>query len=79
MAILAEALAASVNQNVGAWKPAPAATEIERRTVSWLAELIGYEPACGGLFVSGGTAGNFTALVTALEEHRIRRDPSHGG
>ena len=47
MAILAEAFAASVNQNVGAWKPAPAATEIERRTVSWLAELIGYEPACG--------------------------------
>lgn len=66
MAVLAEALAASVNQNVGAWKPAPAATEIERRTISWLAELIGYDPACGGLFVSGGTTANFTGLLTAL-------------
>ena len=79
MAILAEALAASVNQNVGAWKPAPAATEIERRTVSWLAELIGYEPACGGLFVSGGTAANFTALVTALRNTGFGGDPSHAG
>lgn len=77
MAILAEALAASVNQNVGAWKPAPAATEIERRTVSWLAELIGYEPACGGLFVSGGTAANFTAMVTALRHAALDGDPSN--
>lgn len=66
MAVLAEALAASVNQNPGAWKPAPAATEVERRTIAWLAELIGYEPACGGLLVSGGTMANFTALLTAL-------------
>jgi glutamate/tyrosine decarboxylase-like PLP-dependent enzyme len=63
---LAEALAASVNMNPGAWKPAPAATEIERRTISWLAELIGYDPACGGLLMSGGTMANFTALLTAL-------------
>lgn len=66
MAVFAEALSASVNQNVGAWKPAPAATEIERRTIAWLAELIGYERDCGGLFVSGGTIANFTALLTAL-------------
>jgi glutamate/tyrosine decarboxylase-like PLP-dependent enzyme len=66
MAILAEALSASINQNVGAWKPGPAATEIERRTISWLAELIGYEPSCGGLFASGGTMANFTALLAAL-------------
>jgi len=66
MAVLAEALSVSVNQNVGAWKPGPAATEIERRTISWLAELIGFEPECGGLFVSGGTMANFTALLAAL-------------
>lgn len=76
MAVLAEALAASVNQNVGAWKPAPAATEIERRTVSWLAELIGYEPACGGLFVSGGTAANFTAMVAALRNTGLGGGPA---
>lgn len=66
IAILAEALAASVNMNVGGWKPAPAATEIERRTLAWLAELIGYAPSCGGLLTSGGMMANFTALHTAL-------------
>jgi len=63
---LAEALAASVNMNAGAWKPAPAATEIERRVIAWIAELIDYSPACGGLFTSGGTMANFTAIETAL-------------
>jgi len=66
MGILAEALAASVNMNAGGWKPAPSATEVERRTLAWLAELIGYDPACGGLLTSGGMMANFTALHTAL-------------
>lgn len=66
MGTLAEALAAAVNMNVGAWKPAPSATEVERRTIRWIAELIGYPTDCGGLFTSGGTLANFTALLTAL-------------
>ncbi len=63
---LAEALASSVNMNSGGWKASPAATEIERRTIKWVAELIGYPVTCGGLFTSGGTMANFTALLTAL-------------
>lgn len=63
---LAEALAASVNMNPGGWKPAPAATEIERRTVAWIAEMIGYPRTCGGLFTSGGTMANFTGILTGL-------------
>lgn len=63
---LAEALAASVNMNPVAWKPAPAATEIERQTIRWIAEMIGYPTDCGGLFTSGGTMANFTAILTAL-------------
>jgi len=66
MAVLAEALAASVNQNVGVWKASPAGTEIERRTVAWLAELIGYAPSAGGLFTSGGTMANLSAVLAAL-------------
>ncbi len=66
MGVLAEALAASVNMNAGAWKPAPAATEIERRTISWIAEMIGYNPDCGGMFVSGGTMANLTGILTGL-------------
>lgn len=66
MSTLAEALAASVNMNTGGWKAAPAATEIERRTITWIAELIGYNIDCGGLLTSGGTMANFTAIETAL-------------
>ncbi|MEE9592388.1 MAG: aminotransferase class V-fold PLP-dependent enzyme, partial [Thermoplasmata archaeon] len=66
MGTLAEALAAAVNMNVGAWKPAPAITEIERRSIAWLAEMIGYPTDCGGHFMSGGTMANFTAILAAL-------------
>ncbi len=63
---LAEALAATVNMNSGGWKPAPSATEIERRTIRWIAEAIGYNPDCGGLFTSGGQMANYTAMTAAL-------------
>src|SRR5688572_21979525 len=63
--ILADFLAASVNANVGAWRLAPVATEIEAQAVRWIAELIGYPRACGGLFVSGGNMANFVGLLSA--------------
>ena len=66
MGVLAEALAAAVNMNTGGWKPAPAGTEIERRTISWLAEMIGYDPDCGGLFTSGGQMANVTGILAGL-------------
>ena len=62
---LADLLAASVNPNVGAWKLSPAATEIEAQTIRWIAEFIGYSPACGGLLVSGGNMANFVCFLAA--------------
>jgi len=58
-------LAAAVNQNVGAWRLSPLATEIEGQTVRWIADLIGFPTTCGGLLVSGGNMANFVAFVTA--------------
>ena len=63
--MLAEFLAAAVNPNVGAWTLSPAATEIERQAVRWIAELIGFPPACGGLLVSGGNMANFVCFLAA--------------
>ncbi len=63
---LAEAMAAALNANLGGWRASPAATEIERRTIRWLAELIGYPADCGGVLLSGGTMANLAALRTAL-------------
>lgn len=63
---LADAMASTINPNCGGWRASPAASEIERQTIRWLAELIGYPMDCDGLFVSGGTMANVTALRTAL-------------
>src|SRR5687768_8995310 len=64
--VFAEALAAAVNTNTGAWKLGPAAPEIERQVLRWIAGFIGYPEDTGGILVSGGTMANFTALLTAL-------------
>jgi glutamate/tyrosine decarboxylase-like PLP-dependent enzyme len=78
MAILADALAAAVNMNVGGWKASPAATEIERRVLAWLAEAIGYPVDTGGLITSGGMMANFTALHTALRNTAPFDTTPHG-
>jgi aromatic-L-amino-acid/L-tryptophan decarboxylase len=63
--VLAELLAAAVNANVGAWKLAPMATEIEGQVIRWLAEFIGYPTQCGGLLLSGGNMANVTCFLAA--------------
>lgn len=63
--ILGEMLAAAVNPNVGAYVLSPVATEIERQTIRWIAELIGYPSSCGGIFVSGGNMANFVGFLAA--------------
>lgn len=62
---LADLLAASINQNVGAQILSPIATEIEKQTIKWLAEFIGVSPNYGGVLVSGGNMANFTAFLAA--------------
>ena len=66
ISVLADAMAAAVNMNVGGWKAGPPATEIEKRVLAWLAEAIGYSADTGGLITSGGMMANFTALHSAL-------------
>lgn len=63
--MLGDLLAAAVNANVGAWRLAPVATEIEAQAVRWIAELIGYPQDGGGLFVSGGNMANMVGLFAA--------------
>jgi len=63
--MLADFVASALNANVGGWTLSPAATEIERETVRWIAELIGYAPAAGGLLVSGGNMANIACFYAA--------------
>lgn len=63
--MLGDLLAASVNANVGGWSLSPVATEIEKQSLSWIAEMIGYPSDGGGVFVSGGNMANFVCFIAA--------------
>jgi aromatic-L-amino-acid/L-tryptophan decarboxylase len=64
--ILGDMLAAAINPNVGGQILSPMATEIEKQTISWLAEFIGVGSSYGGLLVSGGNMANLTAFRAAI-------------
>jgi len=70
--ILADMLAAGINPNVGAWSLSPAATEIERLTIRWVADFIGFPTSCAGLFVSGGNMANMVCFLAARMEYARR-------
>ena len=70
--ILADLLAAGINANVGAWQLAPAATEIERLAIRWIADFIGFPTSCAGLFVSGGNMANMVCFLAARTEYARR-------
>lgn len=63
---LADWMAAVLNQNVTAWRSAPAAVSIERAVVGWLAEAIGCPDFTGSL-CGGGSAANLMGLAMARE------------
>ena len=80
--MLADLLAAAVNANVGAWKLAPMATEIEAQVIRWLAQFIGYPVECGGLLLSGGNMANLTCFLAARAAQAgwdVRRQGVAGG
>jgi glutamate/tyrosine decarboxylase-like PLP-dependent enzyme len=49
VAALADLLASVLNQNVTAWRSAPAAVTIERQVVRWIADALGCASMAGSL------------------------------
>src|ERR1043166_3476853 len=62
---MADALAAGFNIFNGTWFGGSAAAAIELGGVQWVCCTCGFPNTAGGLFVSGGSMANLTALVAA--------------
>ena len=65
--VLADSLASAMNQNVTAWRSAPAAATVERLVIRWLDELVGFAGGGHGILTGGGSSANFNALAMALQ------------
>ena len=63
----ADLLASTLNANLTIWRSAPAPVELERVTIDWIRQILGFPPDAGGLFVSGGSMANLAALAAARQ------------
>ncbi|WBX72234.1 pyridoxal phosphate-dependent decarboxylase family protein [Tenacibaculum retecalamus] len=63
---MADSLATGFNVFSGGWVASPAAAELEIVTMNWLLKMFNFPvEKGGGIFTSGGSMANLTALVTA--------------
>jgi L-2,4-diaminobutyrate decarboxylase len=67
----------------GSWLEGSGAVFAENEALRWLADLAGFPAGAGGVFVSGGSAGNLSALVAARHGWRAgvadhRHDAARG-
>ena len=67
LAAFADLLASTLNANLTVWRSAPAPVELERLTIDWVRQILGFNADAGGLFVSGGSMANFAAITTARQ------------
>jgi aromatic-L-amino-acid/L-tryptophan decarboxylase len=63
--VLADALAAGHNVFAGHWLAGSGPGAVELQTIRWLCDACGYPAGSGGLFVSGGSMANLSALAAA--------------
>jgi glutamate/tyrosine decarboxylase-like PLP-dependent enzyme len=62
---ISDMLASALNSNVTSWRSSPASTQIERLTIDWIKQILGYPADAEGVFVSGGSMANFSGLAAA--------------
>src|SRR5881398_474624 len=74
LAAFADLLASTLNANLTVWRSAPAPVELERLTIDWIRQILGFPAEAGGLFVSGGSMANLAGLAAA----RHTKDRSSG-
>ena len=70
--VLFDLVVAASNVYGGSWLEGAGAVYAENQALQWLVSLAGLPPTAGGVFVSGGTAGNLSALIAARWQWRQR-------
>ncbi len=80
--VIADTLAAIYNPQLANWRTSPAANEMERHVLGWLAARFGMPADTLATFTSGGMEANLQAIVVALThafpsygEHGLRALP----
>ena len=61
----------------GTWLEASGAVYAENEALRWIADVAGLPAGAGGVFVSGGTAGNLSALLAARWKWRADAEGAH--
>jgi aromatic-L-amino-acid/L-tryptophan decarboxylase len=67
LAAFADLLASTLNANLTVWRSAPAPVELERLTIDWIRQILGFNAEAGGLFVSGGSMANLIGIAMARQ------------
>ncbi|WP_199328178.1 pyridoxal phosphate-dependent decarboxylase family protein [Cylindrospermum sp. FACHB-282] len=67
VSVMADTLASGFNAFAGAWLVGSGPSEIELLTIDWLRQIFKLPDTAGGIFVSGGSIANLTALTTARQ------------
>ncbi len=75
--ILFDLVVGASNVYGGSWMEGAGAIFAENEALRWIADLAGLPPEAGGVFVSGGTAGNLSALIAARWRWRHRAEGAH--
>lgn len=75
--IAAETIISTFNQSMDSWDQSPVATEIEVEVIRHLCKLYGFSSESDGVFTSGGSQSNQTAIILARDyffNHQLNYD-----
>lgn len=75
---LGDVMTSAYNIHAGGSRIAPAINCVEQQLIRWLADQAGFGREAGGIFVSGGSMANITAL-TAARDRKLNEDTLHLG
>ncbi|NUQ01228.1 MAG: pyridoxal-dependent decarboxylase [Armatimonadetes bacterium] len=67
LAALCHLVATFLNSATAVYEMGPVATAMERLCAGWMARQLGWSEAADGVFTSGGSLGNLTALLAARQ------------